>query len=195
YADFKQLRTQLSEAGGQKLAELLTPLHYLVGGSRYSPTGDHSEIKLQGEIARTDFGALIGQATGIPEAQERARISSVKANMHTLQTLVETYAVDWGGIYPRNLQDLYAEASRKTDYGSYWRDVKNPYSAQSGIGHQGSLLDFKNYLPEAKADFKGLAMYQPLPGPEPTSYAIYGTDQHGDLIQDRQGGVFVLSNS
>jgi type II secretory pathway pseudopilin PulG len=29
-------------------------------------------------------------------AQDRAKLSSVKANMHTVQTMLETYAVDWG---------------------------------------------------------------------------------------------------
>ena len=33
-------------------------------------------------------------------AQDRAKISSVKANMHTVQTMLETYGVDWGGTYP-----------------------------------------------------------------------------------------------
>lgn len=36
-------------------------------------------------------------------AQDRAKISSVKANAHTLQTAVETYAVDWGGTYPNSV--------------------------------------------------------------------------------------------
>ena len=56
-------------------------------------------------------------------AQDRAKVSSVKANMHTAQTQLETYAVDWGGLYPTGITALKTEADAK----KYWKDIKNPF--------------------------------------------------------------------
>ena len=43
----------------------------------------------------------------------KARILSVKANMMSYQTMVETYGVDWGGEYPSNLKVLNNNTSDK----------------------------------------------------------------------------------
>ena len=44
------------------------------------------------------------------DGYHNCKICSVKANMHTLQTIVDTYAVDWGGVYPQDVTSLKAEA-------------------------------------------------------------------------------------
>src|ERR1051325_577569 len=63
-------------------------------------------------------------------AQDRAKLSSVKANMHTFQTIAETYAVDWGGVYAGAVATLQNEASSK----SYWKVFKNPFTATTDNG-------------------------------------------------------------
>ena len=128
------------------------------------------------------------------EATAKAKISSVKANMHTLQTMVETYAVDFGGKYPRNITELKNEAQKL----SYWKDLANPFTKNTGIGKDGSLLDYgvyQSYKPHP--EFKGLVIYQPIwKGKEGgyVNYKIYGCSADGTLIQDK-GTVFLLTNT
>jgi len=57
-------------------------------------------------------------------AQDRAKISSVKANLHTAQTMLETYSVDWSGQYPPNTTMLNQEATQK----KYAKELKNPFN-------------------------------------------------------------------
>lgn len=137
-----------------------------------------------------------GMLKQLVDQQLKARISSVKANMHTLQTLVETYGVDWGGGYPSNMKSLKQEAvvvGRE-----YWKEFTNPFSGVSGSGK--SYMDYRTYkfytIPQRS--LAGMVLYQPLP-PDPKSkeivnYRIWGCDENGKLIQDK-GQDFYLSNS
>lgn len=58
-------------------------------------------------------------------AQDRAKISSVKSNLHTVQTMLETYSVDWSGQYPPNTAMLDQEAKAK----KYNKELKNPFNS------------------------------------------------------------------
>lgn len=126
-------------------------------------------------------------------------ISSTKANMHTLKTMVETYCVDWGGIYPTNLTELYKEADNK----KYLKEFRNPYTSTSGLGKNLSMIDFKeykNYKPHPS--LKGLVLYDPQECSfnkqdkknQCSAYKIYGTDRNGELIKDEDGNTFYLIN-
>lgn len=135
-------------------------------------------------------------ASNFKGAQNRAKASSVKANMHTLQTIVETYAVDWGGVYAADVTMLKTEAE-KSSY-DYWKDVSNPFTGKTGLGKNGSMMDYKtyqNYKPHK--DFAGLTLYAPektRKGEPLVKYYIYGCDKDGNLMQDK-GQIFYLSNS
>ncbi len=59
------------------------------------------------------------------------RASALKANMRILQTLVELYAIDSGGVYPKNISDLIKAAKK---YGHY-QEIRNPYSGQQGFSN------------------------------------------------------------
>lgn len=48
----------------------------------------------------------------------------LKGSMHSLQTMVETYAVDWGGLYAPTIEALETEA--KEPGKSYWRAIEIP---------------------------------------------------------------------
>lgn len=122
--------------------------------------------------------------------QSRAKIASVKANMHTFQTVLETYAVDHGGMYPLTLDELYSEALS----GNYWSDMVNPITERSGFSS--TISSYLNYSSN-QAD-AGKVLYRPLvPLGENsyviTAYQIYGLDKNGEMItsQDR---VFVLES-
>lgn len=141
-----------------------------------------------------------------------SKVDIVKANMHTFQTILETYAVDWGGAYPTDLNALekYSKANNQ------WKDLLNPYTSTSGYGL--SFARFKDWKTAVGYKYKvfkkeylfglrvlsgeyktletvekkqpGLVLYKQL---SLTAYRIYGTDENGLLIGDREK-KFYLSN-
>lgn len=128
----------------------------------------------------------IGVAAALPNFSgscSRSPISSVKANMHTLQTIAETYAVDWGGQYAPTVQVLKQEAEKGKN--AYWKDFTNPFSGYSGLE--------KSYANESDAKSEGFVTYEPI-APHFTHYFIYGYDKKGQRVQDK-GQDFFLTNS
>lgn len=125
--------------------------------------------------------ALVG-GIAIPNflgVQTRARQSSTKANMHTLQTLIETYAVDTGGRYPETLEILKAEVEAN----DYWKDYSNPYDEDLP-----SYLSLQDYLTRSVKP-EGVAIYEPLFSSESdrvTGYRIYGTNEQGLLLVENE---------
>lgn len=114
--------------------------------------------------------------------------SSVQENMYTLQMMVETYAVDWGGVYPENLAVLYFQATQAKN--TYWKQIINPINQKEGIGFEGSMLDVEFFK---MGQLPGLVVY--IPGGSPiVHYWIYGTDETGNILQ-KNGQDMVLSNS
>lgn len=163
----------------KKLKTASAEYHKTLQEFRMQVVGDQSEA-----IAKLFTGA-----------QDRARISSVKANMHTLQTIVETYGVDWAGVYAPDLLTLVREAKKSGV--EYWKDFTNPFTGKSGAGKAGSVTDYRSYQNSSDhKSFAGLVLYEPLPEKgrkEIVSYKIYGCDANGELIQDK-GQLFYLTN-
>lgn len=122
------------------------------------------------------------------ENVERAKAYTVRANMHTYQTMIETYAVDWGGVYPQNVTELIQEAKEQR----YYKEVTNPYSDLPSV--------IKDGLAAAGCE-DGVAYYQ-TPAtvtlkeenkPTYPTYEISGCGDHQQPIMDR-GELFILSN-
>lgn len=138
-----------------------------------------------------------------------SKVSSVKANMHTLQTLLEMYAADHQGQYPPNLATL----QRAAETGKYWKSFANPYTGktgnlqafgddiqllrmmQAGIRHPEKPLYHEmlgirwypaDYYKRKKAE--GLVLFA---SQGPHAYRIYGFSLGGELIRDK-GQPFVL---
>ncbi len=116
--------------------------------------------------------------------KDRAKVSSVKANMHLFQTLVETYAVDHQS-YPENVRSLRQEASGPY---AYWKEFDNPFTAEWGEG--------KAYLNEGSAAMPGAVSYQPLAFTHGKylAYVIYGYDQQGRYVLNHQQPFKLESN-
>ncbi|MFN8576504.1 MAG: hypothetical protein U0354_06580 [Candidatus Sericytochromatia bacterium] len=128
-------------------------------------------------------------------------ISSVKANMHRLQTMVETHGVEWKELYPNNIEDLKIEAEKITKFGGYWKEFKNPFTGKIGIN--GSLIDYEFYKSYKGniSDLNGMVLYKSFEC-EKTNladrklcriYKIWGTDEKGQIIKQEQD--FYLSNN
>lgn len=132
-------------------------------------------------------------------AQDRAKISSVKANQHTFQTIVETYAVDWGGVYAGTVIILSSEAN--TSGRAYWKDFVNPFTSKSGLGNSYSDVGVTGTIStgtggsSATSSHAGLVVYDPQTvGNTTTRYYVYGLDKSGLAIRDK-GQNFYLTNS
>lgn len=163
------------------------------------------------------IGLLIWCTLTLPmlACQCRSKTSSIKTNMHTLQFMLETYAVDWGGVYPRNIRSLRQEAIAR----GYWEEFTNPYINPKGSGLSGLYEDFerwreatqykvfeKRFLyglrvrseepPDMKAiekKYRGMLIYEWV---SEVKYYIYGLDGKGQLIRDYpRKKVFVLTNA
>ena len=133
----------------------------------------------------------------------RLKSSSVKSNMHTFQTILETYSVDASGNYPKNVEELYKFANAgKTPY---WKDFKNPYTRESG--KRNSYDDFseinkKFYWNKLIQKFEllpkvGIVYYAPVfTNGVYSKYFIYGTEKNGEVFFDSQTNEpFTLSNN
>ncbi len=200
YLNMDSVLSQIQKVDDQELNELsefIKPLHSIQAASQES--SDHSQTQIKINLAPDN--SMLHHLSGIPliagifaviaipnfvGAQERAQTLSVKANMHTFHTLVETYAVDWGGFYPDSVATLRNEA-QNSEY-EYWKEISNPFTDENGEGK--AYLDYRSYqsLPEQK----GLVLYQI--SDDQTEYQIMGTDKDGQKILDK-GQEFILSNS
>jgi len=142
-------------------------------------------------------------------AQDRAKISSVKANMHTVQTAAETYAVDWGGVYPDKLGNgsgagLVAEGTTK----NYWKEFKNPFDGTSGADksyvannfttlHYDDTDNNPNCAQTAVSGgiASGRVAYESVTiGTSVTKYYIYGGAKDTGKCVDDKGKAFFLTN-
>jgi type II secretion system protein G len=139
-------------------------------------------------------------------AQDRAKLSSVKANMHSFQTLIETYGVDWGGVYPTSYASIQTEAVA----GNYNKNYTNPFSGQAvslandsdclrlaevitGTNAPNSYTATSAYGGPGGAACLGQTIYRRAVA-SGTTYGIYGLDKVGNFIMDK-GRVLELGNS
>lgn len=138
------------------------------------------------------------------QACDCAKISSVKGNMHALQTMAETY-FEVNGVFPTSVRTL--ERHAKTYQPPYWKNFSNPLTGrQSGEGdswgdyrHYQALFENQhqpvmgltlNFGQRDRSAWRGMVLYQQV---SPTNYRIYGTRYYGELITER-GQVFELNH-
>jgi len=119
---------------------------------------------------------------------------AVKRQMIELQTLLETYAVDAGGLYPQNREQLKQQALS----GQYWKELDLP-SCQDYFLWQGIENQLKGKVPAKRKTF--LEVSDPiqacairyLPADNFSGYFIYGYGPEQTRIKDK-GQDFFLSN-
>lgn len=127
---------------------------------------------LRGVLSLIFILSLYGVLTASRMHCGEGGITKVKSDMHTLQTLVEAYRADKQGQVPQNLAALKPNQGGK------------------------AYLDFDDFVPGKKPAFHpflgfrlnpnpccaAFAVYRPLSA---TTYAIYGSDKKGNLIQHK----------
>ncbi|HEY9842759.1 MAG: type IV pilin protein [Candidatus Sericytochromatia bacterium] len=135
-------------------------------------------LELTGTLACT--GLLV--AILLPNclsAEERARIANVKANMHALQTMIETQAIQTRGAYAADISALKAAATRT----GQWQDFGNPFTGQDGHSYA-----------DIGSQAAGVVEYEPIAsGSKVMRYYIYGNDRNGAFILE-DGKRIYLSN-
>lgn len=141
----------------------------------------------------------------------RAGIAYVRANMHTLQTRVEAYALNHSGHYPESIAVLYAAAQAKDD----WQDFTSPYTHQrtskgSKILNPLDMNRWKQLTAQRTTQYRFGLRVRAMPQDAqhtaaervhagsvlydyqaPNGYRIYGLDDQGKLIRDRKGYFFL----
>ena len=112
-------------------------------------------------------------------ATDRARMANVKSNGHTVQTMLEAYAVDFNGKYPSTVAGLTQEAQT----GSYFKQLTNPFDGTT----TNAMVDFTGTFTVGGAvGFNQSAA-------DNSKYYIYGSDKNMLRIKDK-GNDFVLTN-
>jgi hypothetical protein len=122
------------------------------------------------------------------------KISSVKANMHTLQSMVESYAVRHRR-FPVSVTLLSRDAHLGPD--PYWKDFNNPYTGRKGLDF--ALMDQPKPLEPSFLDLLGIRFYVHNRYPGQVSYEFLGPDRYRIFgftgssaeIQDK-GSIFYL---
>ncbi|MEK7433913.1 MAG: hypothetical protein AABZ74_12320 [Cyanobacteriota bacterium] len=131
----------------------------------------------------------------------------VKSNMHTFQTILETYSVDASGFYPKNVEELHKFAS--TGNNKYWKNFENPYTRESGKGNSYDDMpitkktNFSNWIFFTTENIvlegkRGLIYYDPISNKQGQvfKYFIYGFGKQNKILEDSQTGLpFTLSNN
>ncbi|HEY9841782.1 MAG TPA: hypothetical protein V6D23_15075 [Candidatus Obscuribacterales bacterium] len=114
-----------------------------------------------------------------------ARFRGVKPYMENLQNMVETYAVDSGGLFPENLAALEAAASKPDTY--YWRELNRPRGR--GFFHDlppgASLVLLPGETPRPDS-----ISYKPImQAGKPCGYEIEGYDYQGKPIVEKDSAA------
>ena len=159
---------------------------------------------------------FFGFLTLLPsDACDYAPTSSVKANMHTLQTMLEIYRVDHGK-YPSDVLTLKKEAVRL----NYWKVFRNPFTYEIGIGkaymdieasefdkvsgkikveeleRKGPQMHFGlrvvEKVPLQNLPTKGTVLYRYI---SETSYKLYGIGADKSQMMKDRSSVFFLNDS
>jgi hypothetical protein len=107
--------------------------------------------------------------------QDRPKSSSVKANMHTFQIMLETFALENGGVYPKNIDDLKNDANKR----GYWKRMVNPYNFKETIVLKDFFIEqnLDSKLVEKEKYTEGTILYSPINNKETgffNNYKIYG---------------------
>jgi hypothetical protein len=128
--------------------------------------------------------------------------------MHTVQTMLETYGVDWGGSYPATFKQLEKEARRASN--PYWKEFRQPFydfasqpaqtdfNPKVGIPRRPKPIVWAGIYFGSAPDLPPDRRYPPgqviFEAFSETQYFIYGSDREGYIIEEKKA-PYVLSNS
>ena len=134
-------------------------------------------------------------------AQQKAKLSSVKANMHTVQLAAESYATDTGGVYG-TIADCkpYFPGGSSAIGGAAGKYPTNPFTNtadqtpdDAGLADSAAIQAARAAAPGSKAGTAGNTGYAKTG--DDLSYGILGYDQAGKSVAGSGNKQMVLSNN
>jgi prepilin-type N-terminal cleavage/methylation domain-containing protein len=134
-------------------------------------------------------------------AQKKAKLSSVKANMHTVQLAAESYATDTGGVYG-TIADCapYFPGGASNVGGTAGTYPTNPFSnvanetpGDAGITTTAAISAARDAAPGANSGLAGSTGYSKTT--DNLSYAVLGYDDAGKSVAGSGNKQMVLSNN
>jgi prepilin-type N-terminal cleavage/methylation domain-containing protein len=134
-------------------------------------------------------------------AQKKAKLSSVKANMHTVQLGAESYATDTGGTYgvAASFQSFMpgGNSSATAPAGGTWPvdpfDNTSHPPDDAGLADVAAVQAARLAAPGAKAGLAGNVAYSKTG--DNLSYGILGYDDAGKSLAGAGNKQMVLSNN
>jgi hypothetical protein len=108
-------------------------------------------------------------APNVAVARERELKATVKSNAHSVQTMVEDYAIDYSGQAPATI----AELRRAATANGYWKELLNPYDPTAP-----GLID------ATQPPVGGAVTYRRTT-PREGYYELKGYDRHGRILSNR----------
>lgn len=133
-------------------------------------------------------------------AQKKAKLSAVKANMHTTQLATESYATDTGGVYGQSTEITpYLPGGTSSIGGTAGTWPVNPFSNTSAAAESTTFTDTtaiqtaRTAEPGNKTGTKGNIGYGVTT--DRLSYGIVGFDDNGKSVAGAGNKQMVLSNN
>jgi prepilin-type N-terminal cleavage/methylation domain-containing protein len=133
-------------------------------------------------------------------AQEKARVASVKSNMHTAQLASESYATDTAGAYSSSLTNIeaYYPGGGNSPTGTVGIAPQNPFTGLAAFPATASAITNVSNARTAllgstgEAGSTGDTVYDT--GATPTAYAVLGNDNNKVTISASATQALILSN-
>ncbi len=134
-------------------------------------------------------------------AQNKAKLASVRGNMHTIQLASESYATDSGGAYGPAQVDIrpYLPQGGNSIGGAAGKAPTNPFTGVQDENPYAETLTTsaliyaaRGAVPAASPGTKGQSGYIQADGGN--SYAVTGADDNAKRVSGTGGKQLVLSN-
>lgn len=149
------------------------------------------KIKLESELAAVKI-ELAKLKTDNQQMSSEKIIDAIKINMHAIQIMLETYAVDHEGLYPTDLKSLHTQATAPKL--PYFRKIVNP--ANSKIWDKEDNTDGVDVveLGAVPNKCKSGVVYISLK-PDRMGYEISGCADNDEPILEKWGKKYTLVNA
>lgn len=136
-------------------------------------------------------------------AQQRAKETAVRGNMRTAQVAAESYATDYGGIYPASVDKSYESyfPGGGSDGVTAGNPLVNPFNSKTGFPNTGSAMTSSDIATMRGSSGGAVSggdsgvQYSSVTGGATSGYAILGAKADGTAVSGTNiTNTLVLSN-
>jgi prepilin-type N-terminal cleavage/methylation domain-containing protein len=136
-------------------------------------------------------------------AQQKARETAVRGNMRTAQVAAESYATDYGGLYPSSVDAAYESyfPGGGSDGATAGNPLVNPFNSKTGFPNTGSAMTSSDITTIRGSSGSAVSggdsgvQYSSVTGGATSGYAILGAKADGTAVSGTNvTNTLVLSN-